>query len=165
MTTVNATASVVQWSALATAAVSPAPLTGVEKGTAVPATGRRAPCGCETPRLTHFVDNWRTVGCQVARLTRRPRFTPRQLHITHICYRLEGLRQLKNPVTSSEIEFATFRLAVQSSEWAGNRMEPCIPPRLRTWRNKYIYIYIYIHVCVLFAHANLFVYWSSKICT
>jgi hypothetical protein len=37
--------------------------------------------------------------------------------------RLEGLGRLKNPVTSSGIEPATFRLVVKVKETEGNRLE------------------------------------------
>jgi hypothetical protein len=72
-------------------------------------------------RLPHFLDDRLTDGGEVVSLTARktwPPFTPRKFPGTHFCYilramvRLEGLGQLKNPMTSSEIEPATFRLVL-----------------------------------------------------
>jgi hypothetical protein len=48
----------------------------INKGKAIPVTGREGPEGCETSRLPHFLDNRLTDGCEVVSLTRRPLFTP-----------------------------------------------------------------------------------------
>jgi hypothetical protein len=73
--------------------------------------------GCETSRLPHFLDNRLTDGADVVSLTRRPPFIPREdswytflLEAPMVIVRLEGLGQLKNPMTSAGIEPATFRL-------------------------------------------------------
>jgi hypothetical protein len=42
------------------------------KGKAILVTGRRGPQGCETSRLTHFLDNRLTDGGEVVSPTRRP---------------------------------------------------------------------------------------------
>jgi hypothetical protein len=47
-----------------------------KKGKAIPVTGREGPQGCETSRLSQFLDN-RLAACgKVVSLTRRPPFTP-----------------------------------------------------------------------------------------
>jgi hypothetical protein len=91
------------------------------KGKAIPVTGRGGPLGCETSRFPHFLDNQLTDGGEVVSLTRRPtalypqedswvlisvrsRVDPRAI------VRLEGLDELKNPVTSSGMEPAIVRL-------------------------------------------------------
>jgi hypothetical protein len=75
--------------------------------------------GCETSRLPHFLDSRLTDGGEVVSLTRRPPFTPGRFLVLisvrgwvnpRATVRLEVLGQLKNPVTSSVIEPATFRL-------------------------------------------------------
>jgi hypothetical protein len=74
-----------------------------------------------TSRLPHFIDNRLRDGGEVVSLTRQtPALYPprrflvlisvRGLANTRAVVRLEGLGQLKNPVTSSEIESATFWL-------------------------------------------------------
>jgi hypothetical protein len=74
-----------------------------------------------TSRLPHFLENRLTDGGEVVSLTRRPgALYPKEdswysfLLETELtsgaCLRLEGLGQLKNPVTSSGIELAIFRL-------------------------------------------------------
>jgi hypothetical protein len=66
--------------------------------------------GSETLKLPHFLDIRLTDGGKVVSLIRRPPFTPRMILGTHFCkgcvdpraiMRLEGLGQLKNPMTSS----------------------------------------------------------------
>jgi hypothetical protein len=88
------------------------------KGKAIPVTGREDPWGCETSRLPHVVDNRLIDGGEVVSLTRRPPFTPgiflvlisvRSWVDPRTIVRLEGLDQLKNPMTSSRIELTTFR--------------------------------------------------------
>jgi hypothetical protein len=88
------------------------------KRNAVPVTGRGGPYGCEMLRIPHYLGNRLTDGCKVVSPTRLPSFTHRNIPGTHFCYRLsepqglvrlEGLGQLKNPLTSG-IEPATFRL-------------------------------------------------------
>jgi hypothetical protein len=44
-------------------------LEGKGKDKAIPVTGRGGPCGCETSRLPHFLDNWLTDGDEVVSLT------------------------------------------------------------------------------------------------
>jgi hypothetical protein len=51
-------------------------------------TGRGGPYGCETSRLSQFLDNRITDGGKVISLTRRPPFTPRKILGTHFCKRL-----------------------------------------------------------------------------
>jgi hypothetical protein len=85
----------------------------VQKGTSIPIKGHGGPLSCETSRLPHFLDNRLTVGGEVVSLTRRQPFTSRKIPGTHFCQRaestpralvrLEGLGQLKNPITSSGI--------------------------------------------------------------
>jgi hypothetical protein len=41
-------------------------------------TGRGEPLGCETSRLTHFLENRLTDGGKVVSLTRLPHFTPQK---------------------------------------------------------------------------------------
>jgi hypothetical protein len=63
-------------------------LCGKKKGKAIPVTGREGPYGCETSRLSHFLDNLPTDSGEVVSLTRRPSFTPRKIPGTHFCLRL-----------------------------------------------------------------------------
>jgi hypothetical protein len=58
------------------------------KGKAIPVPGVGGPQGCETSRLSHFLDNRLTDGGEVVSLTRVPPFTPRKIPGTHFCYRL-----------------------------------------------------------------------------
>jgi hypothetical protein len=58
----------------------------------MPVTGREGPLDCETSRLPHLLDNRLAHGGKVRR---------------------EGSGQLKNPIISSGIEFATFWLVAQ----------------------------------------------------
>jgi hypothetical protein len=57
----------------------------VEKGKAIPVTDHEGPYGCETSRLSHFVDNRLTDGGKVVRLKRRPPFTLQEDPGTHFC--------------------------------------------------------------------------------
>jgi hypothetical protein len=91
----------------------------VNKSKAIPVTGRGGPKGCEKSRLPHFLDSRLTKGGEVFSLTRgRPLLPGRFLVIISVigCFvpraivRLDGLGQLKNPLASSGIEPATFRL-------------------------------------------------------
>jgi hypothetical protein len=75
--------------------------------------------GCETSRLSYFLDNRLTDGCEVVSPTRRPPFSPgrflvlifvRGLVDPKAIVRLEGLVQFKNPMILSGIGPATFRL-------------------------------------------------------
>jgi hypothetical protein len=61
-----------------------------KRGKAIPVTGREGPQGCETSRLSHFLDNRLTDGDEVVSLTRRPPFTPRKIPGTHFWQRLSG---------------------------------------------------------------------------
>jgi hypothetical protein len=75
------------------------------KGKAIPLRGRGIPCGCETSRLPHFLDNRLTDGGEVFRLTLLPPSTQGRFLVlisargsvdsTPIA-RLEGLSKLKN---------------------------------------------------------------------
>jgi hypothetical protein len=78
--------------------------TDEKKGKAIPLTAHEGPYGCETSRHPHFLDNRLTDGGEVVSPTRRAPFNTRAV------VRLEGLGQLKNPMTSSGIVPATFLL-------------------------------------------------------
>jgi hypothetical protein len=95
----------------------------LKKCKAIPVTGREGPWGCETSRLPHFLDNRLTDAGEVVSLT----LWPAALYLQEDFWysflleagstlgptmRLEGLGQLKNPMTSSGIEPATFRVVV-----------------------------------------------------
>jgi hypothetical protein len=91
------------------------------KGKAIPVTGLGGPQGCETSRLSHFLDSQLTVGGEVVSLTCRLPFTPQEdswysfvleaESTPRAIMLLEGLDQLKkNPMTSSGIKLATFWL-------------------------------------------------------
>jgi hypothetical protein len=67
---------------------------------------------------TFSLDNRLTDGGKVVSLTRQPPFTPRKIPGTHFYYRLSKFQghnaagrigQLKNPITSSGLELATFQ--------------------------------------------------------
>jgi hypothetical protein len=83
--------------------------TYIELSKATPATGRGGPQGCETSRFPHFLDNRLTDGGKVVSLTRRPPLTPPKYSwysflleaesTPGATVRLEGLGQLKNPMT------------------------------------------------------------------
>jgi hypothetical protein len=88
---------------------------------AIPVTGRGGPYGCKTSKLPHFLHNRLIDGGEVASLTCRPPFThpPGRLLVLisvtgrvdpRATVRLDGLGQLKNPMTSSGMKPATFRL-------------------------------------------------------
>jgi hypothetical protein len=95
----------------------------MSKGKAMPLTGRGGPRGSETSRLPHVLDNRLTEGGEVVSLTRRPAaFYPpppsgRFLVLISVIgwvdprtiVRLEGLGQVKNPVSSFGIVPATSR--------------------------------------------------------
>jgi hypothetical protein len=55
------------------------------KGKAIPITGRRGPEGCETSRLSHFLDSRLTDGGEIVILTRWTLFTPRKIPGIHFC--------------------------------------------------------------------------------
>jgi hypothetical protein len=50
------------------------------KGKAIPETRLEGPYGCETSRLSHFLD-----GSEVVSFMRRPAFTPRKIPGTDFC--------------------------------------------------------------------------------
>jgi hypothetical protein len=97
-------------------------LSSGKKGKAIPVTGRGSPQACETSRLPHFLDTRLTYGGEVVSLTCRPHFTPpppgRFLVLIsvigwvdpRVIVRLEGLGQLKNPITSLGMKSVTFWL-------------------------------------------------------
>jgi hypothetical protein len=82
--------------------------------------GLGGPSGCDTSMLPQYLDNRLTDGGEVVSHTLRPHFIPQEdssysflLEAESIpgnIMRLEGLGQLKNPITSSGIEPATFLL-------------------------------------------------------
>jgi hypothetical protein len=74
------------------------------KSYSYPVIGHRGPEGSETSRLPHFLDNRLTDGRSWYSFLLEAESTPRAI------VRLEGLGQMKNSVTSSGIEPATFRL-------------------------------------------------------
>jgi hypothetical protein len=82
---------------------------------AMPVTGRGSPQGCETSRLPHFLDNQLIDGGDIS-LTHRPAGLYHQEYFWHsFLSEAEStlgslLVRLKNPLTSSGIEVATFRL-------------------------------------------------------
>jgi hypothetical protein len=55
------------------------------KDKAVSAISRGGPQGCETSRLSHFLDNRLTHGGEVVSLTRRPPFTTRKIPGRNFC--------------------------------------------------------------------------------
>jgi hypothetical protein len=55
------------------------------KRKAIPVTGREDPWGCETSRLSHFLDDRLTDGDEFVSLTRRPLFTPKKFPGNHFC--------------------------------------------------------------------------------
>jgi hypothetical protein len=56
-----------------------------KKSKAIPVTGRGGPYGCETSRLSHFLDTRLTDRGEVVNLMRRQPFTPRKILGTHFC--------------------------------------------------------------------------------
>jgi hypothetical protein len=58
------------------------------EGKTIPVRGRGGSKGCETSRLSHFLDNRLTDGGEVVSLTCQTPFTPRKIPGTHFCYRL-----------------------------------------------------------------------------
>jgi hypothetical protein len=58
---------------------------------AIPVTRREGPCGCETSRLPHLLNNRLADGLEVVSLTHqacRPPLNPRKIPGTHFCSRL-----------------------------------------------------------------------------
>jgi hypothetical protein len=60
------------------------PETQKQKGKAIPVTGRGGPYGCETSRLSHFLDNRLTDGGEVS-LTHCPPFSLTNSPGTNFC--------------------------------------------------------------------------------
>jgi hypothetical protein len=56
-----------------------------KKGKVIPVTSHGQPQGCETLRLPHILDNWRTDGSEVVSLSHWPPYTPRSIPGTHFC--------------------------------------------------------------------------------
>jgi hypothetical protein len=89
------------------------------KGKAIPVTDRGGPWGCETSRLRNFyiIGSQMAVSLSLLRVG-RPLPPGRFLVLISVrswvdpkaIVRLEGISQLKNPLTSTAIESATFRL-------------------------------------------------------
>jgi hypothetical protein len=83
---------------------------------AIPVTGREGPYGCETLRLPHFLDSSQMAVRLSTLRTSRPLTPGRFLVLISVrgwvdpraIVRMEGLDQLKNTMTSSGIEPATF---------------------------------------------------------
>jgi hypothetical protein len=91
----------------------------IKKGKAIPVICHGGPLGCEVLRFPHFIDNRLTDGSETVNLRCQPPFNPRRflVPISVRCWVnpratvwLEGLGQLRNPMTSSGIKPATFRL-------------------------------------------------------
>jgi hypothetical protein len=57
----------------------------IEKGKAIPATGRGGPQDCEASKLKHFLNKRLTDGDEVVSLMRRLPFTARKIPGTHFC--------------------------------------------------------------------------------
>jgi hypothetical protein len=84
------------------------PLGKVKKRKVIPVTGREGPWSCETPRLSHYLDNRLTDGGKVVSLTRPLPFTSqedswysfllRAWVDTRAIVRLEGLGKLKKSI-------------------------------------------------------------------
>jgi hypothetical protein len=64
-------------------------------------------------RFPHFLSNQQTNGGEFVRLMHWPPFTTRKISGTHFSHRLwlDGLGQLKNPMTSARMKPMTFWLA------------------------------------------------------
>jgi hypothetical protein len=75
----------------------------VANGKAIPVTSRGSPQGCETSRLSHFIDIRLTDGGEVVSLTRRPPFTPRKIPGTHLLEAEAGI------IATTEIESLVIR--------------------------------------------------------
>jgi hypothetical protein len=91
------------------------------KNIAIPVTGRGGSYGSETSKLPHFPDNRLTDGGEAVSLKRRPPFTLMKIPVfisvrdgvnPRAILLLERLVQLKNPMISSGIVPAAFRLEV-----------------------------------------------------
>jgi hypothetical protein len=68
---------------------------------------------CDVEAPTFSLDIWLADGSKAVSLIRRPPLAPRKIPGAHFCLGLsrpQGLVQLKNSMTSSGIELATFRL-------------------------------------------------------
>jgi hypothetical protein len=93
-------------------------VSAIKKGKHIPVRDR------ETSRLPHFLDNRLTDGSKVVSITRAALYPPGRFLVLisvrgwvdpRATVRLEGLCQLKNQMTSSRNEPATFRLVHSTS--------------------------------------------------
>jgi hypothetical protein len=90
----------------------------VKKVKAIPVTDGGGPLDCETSRLPHFLDNRLTHGVRLSALNAGSPLPPGIFLVPvsvkggvdrRVIVRLQGLGQMKNPITS-RIETATFQL-------------------------------------------------------
>jgi hypothetical protein len=90
-------------------------------------------------RLSHLLDNQITDGSEVVSLMHWPRFleliSVRGLVNPKNTVQLEGLSQLKYPMTSSGTEPMTFRLVV----WYLNQLHYCVPPEHLLNKSKFLH--------------------------
>jgi hypothetical protein len=110
-----------------------------KNGKAVPVTGREGPYGCETSRLPHLLDSRIIDGGKVVSLTLRSPFYHSGKFLVLISVRawvnpraivrLKGLGQLKNPMTSSGFDPATFLLVAQYLNQLRYRVPRCLHGR------------------------------------
>jgi hypothetical protein len=61
---------------------------------AMSVTGREDPQGCQKSKISHLLDIRLSRGCEVVKLTLRPRFTPKEDSGIHFCLRLSKPKSL-----------------------------------------------------------------------